>query len=118
MIRLTVVLTIALCLVCILSGGTASAQDAPFDLQAAIDAAQPGAVIQVPPGVYQGNFVIEKPITLEGIDWPVLDAGDEGHVIEILEAPDVTVRGLVIRNSGARLDKENAGIAVTVSYEV
>ncbi len=115
MIRLTVVLTIALCLISFVPGSMASAQDAPFDLQAAIDAAQPGAVIQVPPGVYQGNFVIEKPITLEGIDWPVLDGGDEGHVIEITEAPDVTIRGLVIRNSGARLDKENAGIAVDKS---
>jgi len=115
MIRFSVVLTIALCLICFASGSIASAQDAPFDLQAAIDAAPPGGIIQVPPGVYQGNFVIEKPITLEGIAWPILDAGNQGHVIEVREAPDVTIRGLTIRNSGARLDKENAGIAVDKS---
>lgn len=86
-----------------------------FDLQAAIDAAAPGEVIQVPPGVYTGNFVIEKPLTLEGIDWPVIDGNNQGNVIEINQAPDVTIRGLVIRNSGDRLDKENAGIAVDQS---
>jgi nitrous oxidase accessory protein len=108
-------LLVALYLISLASGSTAWAQDAPMDLQAAIDAAQPGAVIQVPPGVYRGNFLIKKPVTLEGIDWPVLDGGDQGHVIEITEAPDVTIRGLNIRNSGARLDKENAGIAVDKS---
>jgi len=86
-----------------------------FNLQAAIDAAQPGDVIQVPPGEYHGNFIIEKPLTLEGIDWPILDGHNQGHVIEVKTAPDVTIRGLVIRNSGARLDKEHAGIAVDQS---
>ncbi len=95
-----------------LTPGNTFAQTAPFDLQAAIDAAQPGDVIRISPGVYRGNFIIEKPITLEGIDWPVLDGNNQGHVIEINNTPDVTIRGLVIRNSGARLDKENAGIAV------
>ncbi len=89
--------------------------DSPFDLQAAINAAQPGDVIRVLPGLYQGNFVIEKPITLEGVDWPIIDGNNQGHVIEIDNAPDVTIRGLIIRNSGARLDKENAGIAVNKS---
>ena len=106
---------IALCLLGLAAGSSILAQDAAFDLQAAIDGAQPGAVIHVPPGVYRGNFVIEKPITLEGIDWPVLDGDSQGNVIEIIETPDVTIRGLVIRNSGARLDKENAGIAVDKS---
>jgi nitrous oxidase accessory protein len=86
-----------------------------FDLQAAIDAAQPGDVIQVPPGLYQGNFLIEKPITLASVDWPIIDGNNQGHVIEVNNAPNVTIRGLVIRNSGARLDKEHAGIAVDKS---
>jgi nitrous oxidase accessory protein len=86
-----------------------------FDLQAAINAAQPGDVIRVPGGAYSGNFLIEKPLTLEGIDWPVLDGQNQGNVIEINDAPGVTIRGFVIRNSGARLEKENAGIAVDKS---
>jgi nitrous oxidase accessory protein len=89
--------------------------DNSLDLQMAIDAAQPGDVIDVPPGIYRGNFLIEKPITLQGIDWPVLDAGNAGNVLEINNASHVTIRGLVIRNSGTRLDQENAGIAVDQS---
>lgn len=91
------------------------AAQSSFDLQGAIDAAQSGDVIQVPPGIYRGNFVIEKSITLEGLDWPVIDGEDQGNVIEVNSAPHVTLRGLVIRNSGARLDQENAGIAVDKS---
>ena len=91
------------------------AQAASFDLQAAIDTAQPGAVIQVPAGLYQGNFIIEKSITLVGVDWPILDGNNQGNVIEINNAPNVTIQGLVIRNSGPRLDQENAGIAVDQS---
>lgn len=86
-----------------------------FDLQAAIDAAQPGDTIQVPPGLYQGNFLIEKSITLEGVDWPVIDGNNRGNVITVNNAPDVAIRGFIIRNSGDRLDKENAGIAVDKS---
>ena len=108
-------LFIILCMLGLASGGSVSAQGAGFDLQAAIDAAQPGSAIQVPPGLYQGNFLIEKPITLEGVDWPILDGDNQGHVIEINEAPGVVIRGLVIRNSGHRLDKEHAGIAVDKS---
>ena len=90
-------------------------QPAPFDLQAAIDAARPGDRIEVPPGLYQGNFVIEKPLTLEGRDWPIVDGDNQGNVIEINNAPGVTLRGLVIRSSGAKLEKENAGVAVDKS---
>ena len=102
---------------CFLPGGQSAgaALTPPFDLQAAIDAARPGDVVRVPAGVYQGNFVIDKPLALEGVGWPVIDGGNQGNVIEVNQAPDVTIRGLVISNSGDRLDKENAGIAVDKS---
>lgn len=99
----------------ITAGHSTFAQNNNFDLQAALDTAQPGDVIQVPPGFYQGNLVIKKPITLEGQDWPVIDGNNQGSVIEVNNTPDVTIRGFVIRNSGARLDQENAGIAVDKS---
>lgn len=97
-------------------GGSAHpASSSAFDLQTAIDAAQPGQTIQIPPGVYQGNFTITKPITLEGIDWPILDGNNHGTIITINGTPDVIIRGLVIRNTGTRLDKEDAGIAASQS---
>ena len=90
----------------------AAAQSQPFDLQAAIAAAQPGDTILVPPGTYAGPLLIDKPVILEGQGMPVIDSGGQGDVVTI-SAPDVTLRGFVIRNSGTSLDHENAGITGT-----
>jgi nitrous oxidase accessory protein len=90
---------------------SSSLPSSSFDLQAAIDAAEPGATLHVPAGLYEGNFVITKPLTLIGLDWPILDGNNQHTVITINNVPDVTIRGLVIRNTGIRLDKEDAGIS-------
>ncbi len=87
----------------------AAAQHQSFDLQQAVAAAQPGDTIVVPAGIYQGPLLIDKPLTLEGRDMPVIDGGGKGDVITIT-APDVTIRGFVVRNSGDSLDREHAGI--------
>jgi nitrous oxidase accessory protein len=86
-----------------------SAQQEGFDLAAAIAAAAPGATIVVPPGVYAGPLQIAKPVVLEGQGDPVIDGGGKGDVITI-SAPNVTLRGFVVRNSGDSLDHEHAGI--------
>lgn len=98
------VATLALC-------ATARAQAQPFDLDAAIAAAQPGETLTVPPGVYPGNLVIDKPLTLEGIGMPVIQGEATGDVVQI-NAPDVTMRGFVVRGGGISLDDENSGITV------
>lgn len=85
------------------------AGDTGFDLQAALVSANSGDTIRVPPGTYAGPIVIDKPITLIGEGMPVIEGNGRGDVITI-GAPDVTVRGLVVRNSGDSLDQENAGI--------
>jgi len=84
---------------------------ADFNLAEAIASASPGDVITVPEGTYPGPFVIERPMTLEADGTVVLDGGGEGDVIQV-KAPDVTVRGFVIRNTGKSLDRENAGVTV------
>lgn len=89
----------------------AAAADAPFDLAAAIAAARPGDTIRVPPGVYRGHVVIDKPLTLEAEPGAVLDGGEEGDVVQI-RAPRVTLRGFIIRGTGISLDRENAGVTV------
>jgi nitrous oxidase accessory protein len=80
-------------------------------LAAAVAAAQPGDTIEVAGGVFHGNLVVDKPLTLIGHDWPVLDAEYFGTVLRIT-APDTIVRGFVLRNSGDKLLTEDSGIDV------
>lgn len=74
-----------------------------FVIQDAIDAASPGGTVNVPPGVYNEQLVIDKPLTLSGPDpltgEAVIDSAGMANVptIHIL-ASDVTVTGLTIKN--------------------
>jgi len=88
----------------------AAAQGDSFDLPAALAAAQPGDTIVIPPGIYAGPLVVDVPgLTLEGQEGAIIDGGGLGDVFTV-NAPDVTLRGLTIRNSGISLDREHAGI--------
>ena len=78
-------------------------------LQSAIDAAAPGAVLRLDAGVYAGNFVIAKPLTLRGEPGTVLDAQGQGDTVRVT-ASDVTLSGLTIRRSGHNLTAMNAGV--------
>ncbi|MCP5098188.1 MAG: nitrous oxide reductase family maturation protein NosD [Chloroflexi bacterium] len=84
-------------------------------LATAVANANPGDIIHVTSGTYFGSLDIDKPLTLIGIDWPVIDGENVGTVVHI-QAPDITIRGFVIRNSGKVLDQENSGIAVEAEY--
>lgn len=77
----------------------------------ALAQAEDGEVIEVWGGHYKESLVIDRPVTLIGYDWPIVDGGGSGTVIKI-EAPDVTIRGFVITGSGQSLQQENSGIAV------
>ena len=78
-------------------------------LAEAVAAAQPGDTIEVTGGEFHGNLVLDRPLTLIGLDQPVLDADGQGTVLRI-NAPDTTVRGFLVRNSGDSLDREDSGI--------
>lgn len=77
----------------------------------AIDQAQPGDRIEVRGGTFPGGLVIDKPVTLVGIDRPVIDGGGAGTLVSIT-APDVWFEGFDLRNSGASHDKEDSAIVV------
>ncbi len=89
--------------------GPVAADTHLVDLQSLIDATPEGATLTLDADAYRGGVTISKPMTLRGVDWPVVDADGEGTVI-LIEAPDVTVTGLVIRNTGISLDRENSGV--------
>ena len=96
------------------SGSIESEHGTFNSFQKALDSSRDGDVLTVRPagsGPYTGNFVVDKSVTIRGIDWPVFDGGGDGNVFTI-EAPDVVITGLVIENSGHVLNSEDAGIEV------
>lgn len=95
---------------CVASAATITAQPGQ-PLQPLIAAAAPGDVIEVPRGLYTGNLLIDKPLTLRGINRPTLSGGLQGDTIRIT-ATDVTIEGLIVRDSGDSLKDQNAGIYV------
>lgn len=81
------------------------------DIQAVLDRLPPGATLRIPAGRHIVHLHIRKPVTLTGDAGAILDGEGHGDVIRI-SAPNVTIRGLTIVNSGRNLTHMNAGIFV------
>jgi len=77
-------------------------------LQAAIDAAAPGATLLLQPGDYQGPFVIGKPLRIWGPATAVLTA-DAGTSVRVL-GNDVTLEGFTVAGGGQRFDLMDGGV--------
>lgn len=82
-------------------------------IQAAIDAAINGDVIEVEAGTYVGNFTINKEITLQSIDGAALTIieGVGGTAITVL-AENVVIDGFTITNP----DGDNGILATSVGF--
>ena len=94
------------------AAGAATLRVAPGqDLQAAVDHAAAGDVIEVERGHYDVNLRITRPLTLRGIGRPTLAGGQRGNTIDVLAA-DVTIEGLIVRDSGTSLVDQHAGVYV------
>lgn len=113
MVRWLLALTITV--VAATGAAPALAQPGPGDLQARIAAAQPGATLTVPAGVYAAPITIDRPLTLIGQDLPVIQGDGSGDVV-VITAPDVTLRGFVVRGTGDSLDREDTGIKVQAPH--
>ncbi|KVW96020.1 nitrous oxide reductase family maturation protein NosD [Thiobacillus denitrificans] len=102
-------------LLCLLAAGSGLAAEITVgkaqSIAAAIARALPGDVIRVERGYYQERLVIDKPLTLKGIDRPTISGGLEGDTIRVT-APDVVIEGLNVRDSGDSLLDQNAGIYI------
>lgn len=93
------------------TGSIESVRGSFSTFQDALDNSLDGDVITVTSGIHTENYVIENSITIQGVGWPEFSGGNRGNVFTV-NAPDVTISGLLIRNSGNKLHTEDAGIEV------
>ena len=63
---------------------------------------------------YEFNILIDKPLTLKGEDYPIVDGQKKGEIIKIV-SDNVTVDGLFIINVGVSYTTDFAAIRVTKS---
>lgn len=84
-------------------------------IRAAIEAADPGDEVRVCPGIYrEGRITIQKPLTILGDQYPVLDGDFQSEIITVT-ADWVTIQGFVIRNVGLSYVEDRAGIRIRKS---
>ena len=69
-------------------------------IQAAIDAANSGDIIQVASGTYYEHVVVNKSLTLigESRSTTIIDGNGTGIVVRI-NAPDVEIKGFTVQNA-------------------
>src|SRR5512138_1201105 len=101
--------------------GGIEGRPAPSDaspLQARVDAAAPGARIEVAPGVYEGDLLLDRPVHLVGVGRPTLRGSGKGSVVRI-RAPGVVLEGFdVDGRGGGDLGRDSAGVHVAASGAV
>lgn len=103
-----------LLLVCV----SAHADDsALIDLQALIDENPEDGTLVLEPGRYAGPVIIDKPMTLDGDNQAVIDAGGKGTVV-LIDTDGATVRKLHLTNSGNSHNELDAGIQVRGNFNV
>jgi len=78
-------------------------------IQSAINATNPGQIIEVQNGTFYESVNVTKPLTLKGVGKPIIDAGGKGSAITI-SANGSTLLGFMATGSGN--DAEDAGIRV------
>lgn len=86
-------------------------------LQPLVDAAEAGSVLTPEPGIYAGPVVVDKPLTIDGRDSVVIDAGGKGTVV-LLDTDGATLKGLTLRNSGSAPNDLDSGVQVRGNFNV
>ncbi|NPV65897.1 MAG: nitrous oxide reductase family maturation protein NosD [Anaerolineae bacterium] len=81
-----------------------------LSIAAALAAAAPGDIVEVRGGIHPAPLEITVPgVTLQGVDNPVIDGGGQGSLV-IIAAPDVSLQGFTLRNTGRTLSHEDTAI--------
>jgi nitrous oxidase accessory protein len=95
-----------------LEGRPPAAETSP--LQARVDAAPAGSTVEVPPGVYDGDLVLEKPLHLRGPHGgrALLRGSGSGSVVRV-RAAGVVLESLAIDGrGGGDLGRDTSGVHV------
>ncbi|MEQ8303822.1 MAG: nitrous oxide reductase family maturation protein NosD [Cyclobacteriaceae bacterium] len=80
-------------------------------IKRAIEQAQPGDTIRVTKGLYkEGNIIVNKAVTLLGIDYPVVD-GERKHEVFTITANNVSITGFNVVNVGVASLRDLSAIA-------
>ena len=82
---------------------------ATSSIRQAVALAQPGDTIEVQPGIYTANVVLDKRLTVVGVSGAVIRGEGQGSVITITAA-GCTLRGFIIEHSGGMLVDEDSGV--------
>ncbi|MFE3577249.1 nitrous oxide reductase family maturation protein NosD [Lysinibacillus sp. NPDC059133] len=69
---------------------------ADFDVQEAIDVAKPGEVVHIPAGRYRGNFIVTKPITLQGEEGTELIGESDKPALRVENTANVSVENITL----------------------
>ncbi|MCF6309596.1 MAG: nitrous oxide reductase family maturation protein NosD [Sulfurimonas sp.] len=81
-------------------------------LQDAIDRAPSGSILKLPAGVYKGNIIIDKPLTIVGKEDGVIIDGEESGTVITTNGSFITLKNLKIIGSGDRHEKLDAAISM------
>jgi nitrous oxidase accessory protein len=86
-------------------------------LNGAIQFAAEGDTILVKKGTYKEyNIIVDKPLTIKGENYPIIDGEDKGEIIRIV-SDKVTIDGLFIINVGTSYTSDYAAIRVVRSKD-
>jgi len=80
-------------------------------LQDAIDNAPTGSILKLPAGIYKGNIVINKPITILGKEAGVIIDGQGSGTVITVKSSYVTLKNLKIIGSGDRHEKVDGAVS-------
>jgi nitrous oxidase accessory protein len=79
----------------------------------ALRSVKTGGVVLIRPGHYWVREVtVQRPVTIVGDGFPVLDAGGKGEVLRIV-SNDVTVQGIAATGTGVSYTQDRAAIRIT-----
>lgn len=87
-------------------------------LQEVIDKAPSGAKITLQSGDYFGNIIINKPLTIDGIDKSAKIVGDNSSSVITIKSSNVVIKNLTIKSSGDSVANVDSGIFAKESNHI